>query len=614
MNDTSSTSPTASPRTTDRTPRRSGRVGLVAAVTLALVAGITPWSPSGDQPSASAATSPRKADASGSVGVGVAHYPVPSGSVFVSPSGNDAAAGTLSRPVRTIARGLALAPSGGTVVLRGGTYHESVTITRSVTLQNYPHEAAWLDGSVPVSGWTKVGSVWRHSGWTPRFDASPTYTKGAPDGTAPGWQFVNAAYPMAAHPDMVFRNGVSQRQVKSLSLVKEGTFYLDTKTSQLYVGSDPSGASMRGTDIAKAMSVRAPNVLIRGFGIRRFGNSVWHMGAVTLESPRIALANVVIDQMATTGVAAITSDILLNRVTVTNSGLLGVHAATADRFRVLYSRITGNNAERFNTAPVSGGIKVGRLRTITVADTTISDNYGHGFWADQSVYDMRLVRNNVVGNQGTGVFLEISSLAAVVDNLISNNTGNGIKVNNTSNVRIWNNTVVGNSRQLNIVQDSRLASNTSWGHDPRRPNPDPTMTWVLGPVQIRNNVIGLSKGGNCLTCVEDYTFKRSAAQIGVTSAGNIFNRTSTSTPTWTHVWSSGKVNPYVYTALAPFQKSTGQDRSSVAYDTSAVVTLGGRLSSAAATKGAAIAVALPADLAALSGHPTGARKVGVWGR
>lgn len=616
MNDPSRTSGTTRPaaqRAARLLPRTSVRAGLVAAMTLALVAGITPWTPTGSPTSASAATA-RRADTGGSVAPGVARYPYPSGSVFVSPKGNDAASGTAGRPVRTIARGLRLAPSGGTVVLRGGTYHESVTITKSVTLQSYPREAVWLDGSVPISSWTKVGSVWRHQGWTPRFDASPTYTKGAPDGTAPGWRFVNPDFPMAAHPDMVFRNGASQRQVKSLSLVKAGTFYLDTATSQLYIGSDPAGAAMRGTDLAKAMAVRAPNVLIRGFGIRRFGNSVWHMGAVTLESPHISLANMVIDQMATTGVAAITSDILFNQVSVLRSGLLGVHAATADRLRVLNSRLVGNNAERFNTAPVSGGIKVGRLRTITVSGTTISGNYGHGFWADQSVYDMRLLGNNVVSNQGSGVFLEISALAVVVDNLISNNTANGIKVNNTSNVRIWNNTIVGNNRQLNIVADSRLASNTSWGHDPRRPNPDPTMTWVLGPVQVRNNVIGLSKGGNCLTCVEDYTFSRSAEQIGVTSAGNIFNRTNSSTPTWTHVWSSGRTNPYVFTGLASFQKATGQDRTSVAYEKTAVVTLSGRLTSAAATKGAAIATPLPSDLASLSGHAAGTRKVGVWGR
>lgn len=33
---------------------------------------------------------------------------------------------------------------------------------------------------------------------------------------------------------------------------------------------------------------------------------------------------------------------------------------------------------------------------------------------------------------------------------------------------------------------------------------------------------------NCVICVEDYTYTRTAAQIGVTSNGNVFNRATTS--------------------------------------------------------------------------------------
>ncbi len=43
--------------------------------------------------------------------------------------------------------GLAKVPNGGTLVLRGGTYHEALgTISKNVTIQSYPGETAWLDG------------------------------------------------------------------------------------------------------------------------------------------------------------------------------------------------------------------------------------------------------------------------------------------------------------------------------------------------------------------------------------------------------------------------------------------------------------------------------------
>jgi parallel beta-helix repeat protein len=549
------------------------------------------------------------------VAVGQARYAVPSGAVFASPSGSDANAGTLAKPVRTITRALALVPSGGTVVLRAGTFHEQVTVSKNgVTIQNYPGEAVWLDGSSPVTSWVRHYQVWKVRGWSARFDASPSFTKGGKDGTSAGWQFVNSSYPMAAHPDMVFRDGSPMRQVRYKSQVaaNSNTFWLDTATSTMYIGKSPVGHAMRGATLAKAISVRAADVTLRGFGVRRFGNSIWHIGAVTLEGARNRMSNMWVEQNATIGVGAITADATFDHVTIRRNGLLGIHAATSDRLRVLDSALTGNNTERFNTAPVSGGIKVGRLRTVTVANSNLSGNAGPGFWADQSVYDSRLFGNNIDGNTGAGIFLEISAVGTLVDNLVTRNKGNGVKVNNTSDVRIWNNTFVANNRNVNIVADSRLASNTSWGHDPRYPN-DPTMTWVLGPVELANNVIGQLVSGNCLLCVEDYTFTRSAEQIGVESTANLYNRPGTS-PQWTHVWSSGDTNPDVYTSLKRFQSATGQDGRSIGYDGSTAATTSGVLSSTARTAGNDAAVGLPSDLASAVGRASGTRWMGVWGR
>ena len=60
--------------------------------------------------------------------------PVPAGAVIATP-GNARA-------------GLAKVPNGGTLVLRGGSYHEAFgTISKNVTIQSYPGETAWLDGN-----------------------------------------------------------------------------------------------------------------------------------------------------------------------------------------------------------------------------------------------------------------------------------------------------------------------------------------------------------------------------------------------------------------------------------------------------------------------------------
>ena len=153
------------------------------------------------------------------------------------------------------------------------------------------------------------------------------------------------------------------------------------------------------------------------------------------------------------------------------------------------------------------------------------------------------------------MFLEISAKAVIVNNLIARNQMEGAKINNTSDVRIWNNTFVGNvARPLYLPQDTRRNTNSrDQAVDPRQPFPDPTMPWTLGPITLRNNVVAQTSGAaQCLLCVEDYGYKQSAESMGVSSDGNIYQRTNTGTPQWLVVWSSGSTNPLVFTSLSAF--------------------------------------------------------------
>ena len=143
------------------------------------------------------------------------------------------------------------------------------------------------------------------------------------------------------------------------------------------------------------------------------------------------------------------------------------------------------------------------------------------------------------------------------------------------------------------------------------------MTWLLGPVTVRNNVIGLpTASANCVLCVEDYSHQRTAAQMGVTSNGNVFNRASSGSTRWLTVWSRGSinVNPSVYTTLPQHRSGTGQDGISLGYDGSTVVSTNGTLSSTVRAKASTAAAALPSDIAELIGQPTGTRQLGVFGR
>jgi parallel beta-helix repeat protein len=504
----------------------------------------------------------------GGTTVGSAHYTVPSRAIVVSPSGSDSAAGTSSAPLRTLAHAVASASSGATIVLREGAYHDSVVVpsTKRLTIQAWPGEEVWLDGSVPVTGWTSSGGLWSKSGWTVKFDASPTYTRGAADNTDANWGFVDPSYPMAAHPDQVWINGVAQRQVRSKAKVVPGTFYVDYAADQVWLGSSPSGKEVRASDLVRALMIRSAGSVVRGVGVRRFAPSVPDMGAVTVENNGVLIENVAITDSATTGLhvgsGTTTSGVIARNVRVSRSGMLGINASYADHLTLDHVVSANNNTEHFNTSPVSGGVKIGRSRGITVRDSVFSDNDGPGLWIDESSYDTTVTNSRMSNNAKHGISLEISAKAVVTNNTVVGNDGYGIKVNNTSNVTIEHNAFSRNDRSINIVQDSRLPTSASTaGRDKRQPFPDPTMTWRIGPVRVANNVLANQRSGNCMLCVEDYTQTRSAEQIGVTANGDIYMRPNASLPTYLVVWSRGPGNPAVYNDLASFRAATGQEAS-----------------------------------------------------
>ncbi|MGO1384598.1 MAG: right-handed parallel beta-helix repeat-containing protein [Arachnia sp.] len=552
----------------------------------------------------------------GSVAVGTAAYPVPSNAVYVAPGGHDNNAGTVASPFKTIQKGVATTPVGGTVVVRGGIYRETVTITRAVTVQNYPKETVWLDGSTPVSGWVKDSNAWRKSGWTSRFDSSPTYTQGAADNTAADWKFINTDYPMAAHPDQVFVNGTPLQQVKSRSLVKLGTFVLDQQTSELFIGSDPNGKTVEASTIVKAITIRGDNSTVRGIGIRRYSPSVFHIASVTIEAAGVTVENVAVANSATTGLSVQRENAKLNQVSIINSGMLGIHGRFADNLKMVKVLASGNNAERFNIAPVAGGVKLGASRGVSVVESSFSGNYGHGFWEDVSVYNSVFRQSAFNDNVGAGLFLEISAKAVVGDNTFARNRDFGIKVNNTSNVKIWNNTFIGSKRPVYIVQDARRNTNKfDQAVDPRISFPDPEMPWTLGPVVIRNNVVAnASPSSDCLLCVEDYSWSMSGAQMGVSANSNVYGRSEASRPAWLSIWSRADVNrnPYVFTSLKELKAAAGQESRGREFVGSSVVDANLDLTPSLTTQAKDIAEALPADVAAAIGRPTGSRHIGRW--
>ena len=79
--------------------------------------------------------------------------PVVSGTYFVSGSGSDSNPGSLEAPFRSVAKAIAVARAGESVVVRNGVYPEWVTASVSgVSVRAYPGERPVMTGRVKVTG------------------------------------------------------------------------------------------------------------------------------------------------------------------------------------------------------------------------------------------------------------------------------------------------------------------------------------------------------------------------------------------------------------------------------------------------------------------------------
>lgn len=102
--------------------------------------------------------------------------------LYVATTGSDSNPGSYSSPFQTIQKAASVATPGQTVVIRGGTYRESVTPAQSgtagqpITYTAYSGETVTISGAEPITGWSvDSGAVYKaNMGWSLRPATIPT--------------------------------------------------------------------------------------------------------------------------------------------------------------------------------------------------------------------------------------------------------------------------------------------------------------------------------------------------------------------------------------------------------------------------------------------------------
>jgi hypothetical protein len=487
---------------------------------------------------------PMNLDSSGAT-IPDSSYNLPTGAVFMATTGSDSNTGTISSPVKTLDHAIAIIPSGGTIIVRGGTdaspsvyrdwyssWNANIAaatfgvVTKTITLQAYPHEKAWFDGTdvESAASWTNDGSGHWSMAWnTPSFCGTlPTATTsnyystslqsqniGATGNTISGpcvWKdsSLDSTNPMAGDPQMVFAGGTYEHEATTLSAATGGAFYYDWVNKRIYISTDPASTTIELAARPMAMQLNGAGSKILGLGFKRYASHVYanNSGVIYAGAGSQTYENDVFTQNAGSALSlAKPAGSLVNHTVFARNGGGGIGgngsrgSGNADNTVISNNVLNGNNAELFWTgcsySCAASNIKLNNMVGFTIQNNVIENGKGSalGAWCDIACTDGKFIDNTVHNNGSAGLLYEISDTGTIASNLIYKNGGAGIRVA-SAHTKIYNNTVVGNNTT------GSYQGNLWIYDDPRTPsNPDTANTGApaVGPdttaLEYANNII-----------------------------------------------------------------------------------------------------------------------------
>jgi hypothetical protein len=586
----------------------------------------------------------------GALTIGTASYTAPGDAIYISTTGNDTSGnGSVGSPYASLTKAITMAVTGNTIVLRAGVYNDGgdtqgssatdgVRIdNKALTIQNYPNEAVWFDGSRVASSWTQSGATWSTS-YDRVYDRSPTNTRGADDDTEPNWQWVNPSYPYAPWPDMVFVDGVPLEQVGSLGAVGPGKFFVagaDTGSGKwfaataLHIGDDPAGHEVRVSDKVMFMTFANPDCTIRGVGVRRYANANPDPGVIACKRDSCLVENVLVEDVAhdaisITGTPTGTSaaNCALRKVSILRAGALGTTCYMGDNFELDRVSMQYTNVSRYNYSPQAGAFKTTKSQVSTVKDSVFDNIYGKAYWCDQTIDTAKCVNTLFTNIDDIAIKLECGSKALVANCLFVDVRGNGVQANNTDLVRIWNCTLTrcgtaGITRPISWDQDGRQANNPtySYNRDQRQPQSyydQPENQWTINNVTMYNTIITKPNAGiQGMFAIDDHTGvdARPLSAYNPVTDRNVFQWDTKPQYPWIFPPASPGGNATTYQTLTAVQSSTGLEAGSTLLTSGSVIAADYAVISPSYHN---TAEPLPSDVAAAIGRSTGTKKMGAF--
>lgn len=435
-------------------------------------------------------------------------FPAHAATYVVSPKGSDTNAGTASRPFQTIDKAAQTAQAGDTVVVKAGTYRESVHLRHSgtaaapITFLAQPFGSVTVSGADPIVGWTKVQGdapiyrvPWDHIFAIDYHDGKPVENHPGDeplwgraeqviadgrqllqalglDGLTKAWQMHALSAGATVHPPLHGLGGPFA-----------GAFAVDTAQKTLYVwladGTSPVTHRMEASTRSQTFGVNpwenkdgVQYVQVRGFHFQ-YGASFPQRAVVWLHGQHNTMENCLVEDMAGAGVAVGGT---LRHSVIRDCGQTG-GCAGGPGFVNEDNLWEDNCWKPINRGWDAGGVKIAVVKGGLFRRCVFRHNGGPGLWFDIDVHNVRVTQCVFDENEGSGLFVEISRDNQIDHNLaVGNAVGivgskggwseGGIVLAESENCRVTNNTCVGNKDGLSFREQGPRPLDTDSGTIP----------------------------------------------------------------------------------------------------------------------------------------------------
>jgi parallel beta-helix repeat protein len=395
---------------------------------------------------------------------------------YVAADGKAEAAGTTLTEPTTLESAVARVVTGDAIIMRGGTYRTGgLVLNQGITVQSYRDEVPVLKGTQVATQWEALrNGVWR-TPWKRLFPQRP----------ADWWQRNREGMRTPLHRfnnDMVFVDGEFLQSAGWEGGLDAHTYTIDYEGGYVYIAVDPKdhvveitawdSALVRTTKPVHGKQSDRKGPAIRGITFTQYAYRALEVEGVEPDGPAdpatfgkdvvgTILENVTITYCSRVAAYLRGDGLVIRNSLISDTSTEGIYIISSADVLLDHNIFRRNNIERI-TGYYPSAVKIfNQTHRVTCRDNLVVEQpFSNGIWYDVGNVDGVFV-NNWVENALDGFFFEISKGAVAVGNVFVN-CDKGIRILNSSNVRLYQNTFVNTVASFERTPRSAAGDHFGW--------------------------------------------------------------------------------------------------------------------------------------------------------